>query len=54
MTRKTLCAPLLLLLSLPLLAQEPAPTFRINAHLVNVFVNVTDHNGAIVCAPKTR
>ena len=48
MTRKTLCAPLLLLLSLPLLAQEPAPTFRINAHLVNVFVNVTDHNGAIV------
>ena len=40
--------PLLLavLLALPLFAQEP--TFRMDVKLVNLFVNVTDRNGAVV------
>jgi Ca-activated chloride channel family protein len=47
-------AMLLPLFALPLRAQkppeepQPAPLIRINVHLVNVFVNVTDRNGAIV------
>jgi Ca-activated chloride channel family protein len=40
------CRSLLLLVSLPLVAQ--GPTFRLDVHLVNIFVNVTDRNGAIV------
>jgi Ca-activated chloride channel homolog len=37
---------LFILLSMPLVAQ--GPTFRLDVHLVNIFVNVTDRNGAIV------
>jgi Ca-activated chloride channel family protein len=43
------CCLLLLLLSPSLHAQEDStPTFRLESKLVNLFVNVTDHNGAVV------
>jgi Ca-activated chloride channel family protein len=41
------CA-LLLLLSSTVHAQGDTPTLRIESKLVNLFVNVTDHNGAVV------
>ena len=43
---RSLCRSLLILICLPLAAQ--GPTFRLDVHLVNIFVNVTDRNGAIV------
>jgi Ca-activated chloride channel homolog len=43
---RSACRSLFILLSLPLVAQGPA--FRLDVHLVNIFVNVTDRNGAIV------
>ena len=42
-----LCCALLLLASTALSAQD-SPTFRMDVKLVNLFVNVTDQNGAIV------
>ncbi len=44
----SVCLALLILASVTLAAQEPAATFQVHVRLVNVFVNVTDKNGAIV------
>jgi Ca-activated chloride channel homolog len=50
---RRLCFLLLCLVAGPVGAQDsapPTPTIRVNVHLVNIFVNVTDANGAVVGA----
>jgi Ca-activated chloride channel family protein len=42
------CIALLALVSVALVAQEPAATFHVDVKLVSIFVNVTDKNGALV------
>jgi Ca-activated chloride channel homolog len=45
---RTCLSALLALAPFALRAQDPAATFRVDVKLVNIFVNVTDKNGAIV------